>query len=702
MYENKNANNFSTKPEIYQFYFNNLKLQAPKSVKIDPEPVPITQTLKRKMPQKMAMNSPPKRFMSSSQVENDICIEDMVVEFADESNITESIYPPPPMKILNKQTTIKSIEPVLRAPILKTNEDGKVEVVSEILEQELTDFDPIKDAAPVETNVFPCNYCERSFPLRQLLDIHVANHVRDRKFQCNICNKGFFSKYDLGKHELIHTGEKPFKCVVCGKAFSRSTLLRRHEKIHSDQPKFLCAYCERPFLSKDEWEKHTQNHQKKRPFNCDICGKSFAFKQGLERHEVVHSTDQPYKCEHCDQGFSTQGKLARHLTAHAGDRPYPCRICDKSYLLSHHLTRHMRSHKESNSQTIHKCAECDMSFPKRDELTAHLAVHATESMACPLCKTTFEDVDDITEHIKQHTEGEQFACEFCDLIFSTESELHEHCDTQHLEEIELYEQDGLAESFADADGDEDDVDEIVKPEVDEFVEYTEHVEVISPDEEVLEDEEPPKIKPNNRSYGNAKKQTEAIKPQRGAEKKAAAKPTEKPANASNAESKSKVLNYGKAALNSNRSPNTRASSVSTKTEIAADKLLVSNNTRSNKPSPTKVPPGSSKAVPTSDAGKKSASQTSLTKFLTIKPKSNESGADAKALTLKKVVPLPTLKSAGKDETSKTTEIKVANKMVKVKHIRMTKSQIEALTKEGKIELRDGQVIFKNKNSPKKK
>lgn len=258
------------------------------------------------------------------RIDNDIPIEDMMVEFADEQ-ITDEIHQAPappkilntikqPIKILNKQASAKSIEPILRPPIVKTNEDGNIEVVSGIMETFDTELDPIKNAAPVETNVFPCHYCERSFPLRQLLDIHVANHVRDRKFQCDVCNKGFFSKYDLGKHALIHTGEKPFKCVICGKAFSRSTLLRRHEKVHSDQPKFLCAYCERPFLSREEWEKHTQNHQKKRPFKCDVCNKGFAFKQGLERHEVVHSTDQPFKCEHCDQGFSTQGKLARHLT----------------------------------------------------------------------------------------------------------------------------------------------------------------------------------------------------------------------------------------------------------------------------------------------------------------------------------------------------------------------------------------------------
>ncbi|XP_055309815.1 zinc finger protein 596-like [Sitodiplosis mosellana] len=657
-----------------------VKLAQPiKTINADREPL-TAQTLKRKLPQTITISSPPKRMMPS-KIENEIPIEDMVVEFADEQ-ITDDITASPPkilnivrqapIKILNKHASIKSIEPVLRTPILKTNEDGNIEVVSEIMETYESDVDPIKNALPVETNVFPCHYCERSFPLRQLLDIHVANHVRDRKFQCSVCNKGFFSKYDLGKHELIHTGEKPFKCVVCGKAFSRSTLLRRHEKIHSDQPKFLCAYCERPFLSKEEWEKHTQNHQKKRPFKCDVCNKGFAFKQGLERHEVVHSRDQPFKCEHCDQGFSTQGKLARHLTAHAGDRPYPCRICDKSYLLSHHLTRHMRSHKE-NSQIIHKCTECDLSFGKRDELVAHSSLHATENLICPLCKTTFESVDEVSEHIKQHTEGEQFACEFCDLIFLTETQLHEHSDTQHLEEIELYDMANANEESLDEEGVEY---ASVKPESDEIIEYTEQVEVITPEEL---NEVSPKPKPANRSYG-----------------KATAKPivkTTKPVvkleeNSSNTPSATV------------RSPNTRAS-VSKIAPPANEKTFEKPiSTRSSKTSPSKsITPEKTPTVAVTAPAKKTISQTSLTKFLTIKPKSDEQ-SDSNTPTLKKLIPLPTLKTINKDD-AKVTTTKVGNKLVKVKQIRMTKAQLDALTKEGKIEMRGNQVIIK-KNSPKKK
>lgn len=89
----------------------------------------------------------------------------------------------------------------------------------------------------VPTDVFPCQHCERSFPLKQLLDIHMKNHDRERTFVCNSCGRKFFTKYDLGKHLQTHSGYKPFTCVVCGKSFSRESLLHRHEKIHVDVPK---------------------------------------------------------------------------------------------------------------------------------------------------------------------------------------------------------------------------------------------------------------------------------------------------------------------------------------------------------------------------------------------------------------------------------------------------------------------------------
>lgn len=339
-----------------------------------------------------------------------------------------------PPKILNKRGHDKRM--TLSDPIIKTDEDGKIEVVAGIVQNDddLTpELEAIKNATPVETHIFPCGKCERTFPLKQLLDIHNSIHERERKFGCDLCEKKFFSKYDLGKHALTHSGIKPFECMVCQKSFSRITLLHRHQKIHTDIEKHLCLYCNRQFLTEEELEKHSEKHMKNRPFACTICEKRFAFKQGLERHELVHAKDQPHPCNYCQKSFSTAGKLARHLTAHAGERPYPCKLCTKSFLLSHHLTRHLRSH--SSGQGQYKCVDCDKIFHSKDFLIYHSAVHATENLTCPLCKERFDDLDGVTEHIKSHTEGEQYACDYCDLIFTSNEKLDLHCENEHANEL---------------------------------------------------------------------------------------------------------------------------------------------------------------------------------------------------------------------------------------------------------------------------
>lgn len=624
------------------------------------------QSLKRKLPQSLTITSPSKKSAPPPIHFESVPIEDMIVEFADET-VAEEIIPPnnsPKIlnnqpKILNNRSTIKSVEPVIRcSQIIKTDVDGhgEIEFVSEMIESDELE----QDTTPIETNVFPCNYCERSFPLRQLLDIHVANHVRDRKYQCEVCSKGFFSKYDLGKHILIHTGEKPFKCVVCEKAFSRSTLLRRHEKIHSDQPKFLCGHCDRTFLSKEEWEKHTQNHEKKRPFECDICGKTFAFKQGLERHEVVHLANQPYKCEHCNQGFSTQGKLARHLTAHAGNRPYPCRVCSKSYLLSHHLTRHMRSHKE-HQQTNHKCYECNETFVKRDELIQHSAAHATENLVCPLCKEQFVHADDVAEHISLHTENEQFACEFCDLIFLTEAALHDHSDSQHMEEIELYEISNV----------EDVANRTIKQLDENSTDYMDE----SQSEETIGIDELIETKPVVRSYAKSGAKSvikqEKITPEQS---KTPAKISTK----SNSSSEEKTLKSTDKLPTIENSKNVQ--------QTGGRPTRSGKNVVSPKNDSTKM-----MTIKTETPGKGPSTQSSLTKFLTVKTKPSSSAPTSAPSNKKPETP--------QKKEQKITNMKIGNKLVKVQQIRMTKASLEALTKEGKIEMRNGQILV---HSPKKK
>lgn len=42
---------------------------------------------------------------------------------------------------------------------------------------------------PAQNNSFPCEHCNRSYPLQQLLDIHMQQHLKERLHKCQICER---------------------------------------------------------------------------------------------------------------------------------------------------------------------------------------------------------------------------------------------------------------------------------------------------------------------------------------------------------------------------------------------------------------------------------------------------------------------------------------------------------------------------------
>lgn len=386
-------------------------------------------------------------------------------------------------KVLNTSVQFKSI----KSPDLKTNENGSIELVLESRDEPLNVAELERLGA--ESDVFPCPHCDRTYVLKQLLDMHILTHNRERCSQCDYCGKKYLSKYDLAKHVLTHSEVKPFLCSVCNKGFTRSSLLSRHEKVHTDQVQHECSFCEKTFLTIADLEKHESNHRKRRPFGCKVCEKSFAFKQGLERHEITHQADQPYKCEYCDEGFSTPTKLARHLTAHAGRRPYPCRLCPNSYLLSHHLARHLRSHQNVESTFV--CNNCPECFTSLNDLILHSEIHAMDQYVCSLCKVELSGAVEMSEHIQLHA-TEQFSCEFCDLIFVTEDQKNQHCEEDHVDEQAEYARDTKTRKIKkEVDGsnqdeeEADEADEADEAEAEEGDEVNAEFEIEVMDEETV-------------------------------------------------------------------------------------------------------------------------------------------------------------------------------------------------------------------------
>lgn len=420
---------------------------------------------------------------------------DAAPDFAQFEIVSEEIIPPPPIfalqeeeeeeseiilelkeepkkretiKILNKssassppkqfkkpsQTKIERVafeRPTILNSHLKGSKFEEIETLEENIEEniQIVAFnEEYLDEASVEMKVpndvsddgivYTCDVCERSFPLLQQLEIHRKNHTRERNHPCDSCDKSFFTKYDLAKHVLIHTKQKDYVCIVCSKSFSRSTLLYRHEKIHTDPkiPRYACNNCDRIYLNKLDYDKHVQTHMKNRPFACEHCDKSFAFKQGLERHEVIHdNSSQPHACEYCDLRFPSDARLQRHLSSqHAGDRPFPCSKCTKRFMLSHHLYRHMRTSHQVDDIS-YQCPECNEEYSNRKQFFSHCLVHSTNMLACPLCKIAFDSSDEANDHVELHSTSDMYFCDYCNLIYMSQKDLHEHFDDQHSNEL---------------------------------------------------------------------------------------------------------------------------------------------------------------------------------------------------------------------------------------------------------------------------
>ncbi|XP_038209042.1 uncharacterized protein LOC119830201 isoform X2 [Zerene cesonia] len=368
-------------------------------------------------------------------------------------------------------------EKTTQIKVITSNEQQE----KKISQKDTIDRFPKARVEELDKGCWPCDECDRTYPLQQMLQLHKRQKHRARNIQCNQCDAKFFTKYDLMVHQLRHSDEMPFQCVACDKKFKRLIILKRHEKImHSDLLQQSCPSCPATFLSYEELTAHQQRHNRpnNRSYACDICDKAFNIKSGLQRHkDTVHNKVAEFKCEYCPERFGSIPKLARHVRTHAGERPYPCKYCDKSFLKSQHYTRHLRIKHRDNmrlsrnqeQEDMYRCEQCEETFSTQDDLIYHSAIHATQNLTCPLCEEKFDNVDSVTAHIKSHVNGLEFMCDFCELIFTTKDKYENHLMLAHEEEIqnELGEED--SSMGLEGDDDEDDNAIQVKDEGDHMV-----------------------------------------------------------------------------------------------------------------------------------------------------------------------------------------------------------------------------------------
>lgn len=203
-------------------------------------------------------------------------IEDEVIQTIEEDGVQFKILSVPPRKrIKREKKPHHSSEPLLLnqgvSEFVPKLESLRIKHMQVSGEEDVVTMQIVESSVPI---VFACSYCERSYPLRQQLEIHETNHFRERTFGCDICENKFFSKHDLSKHMTTHATEKPWKCVVCDRSFSRSNILKRHEQTHQDELRYQCGACSKKFIGEAALDAHLMDeHGHDRRFKCEICNK---------------------------------------------------------------------------------------------------------------------------------------------------------------------------------------------------------------------------------------------------------------------------------------------------------------------------------------------------------------------------------------------------------------------------------------------
>jgi len=104
--------------------------------------------------------------------------------------------------------------------------------------------------------LFRCGQCNKAFPQRSVLQLHICSRAPSKSFECGFCGNAFGNPNDLRAHSAVHFNEKPFKCGYCSRAFSGATTLNNHIRRHTGDMPFKCQNCNKTFSHGAQLSRH--------------------------------------------------------------------------------------------------------------------------------------------------------------------------------------------------------------------------------------------------------------------------------------------------------------------------------------------------------------------------------------------------------------------------------------------------------------
>lgn len=164
------------------------------------------------------------------------------------------------------------------------------------------------------TVVHDCIYCNRKFPTKTNLRLHVRSFHPDPP-------KEESSEMQVDNDEP----RESYQCEFCGKCFTDPNSFDVHKMFHPEQLEegetlsknavtgnFYCSKCDLNIYQLALYEAHMDKFHGN-DYSCDVCKTFFLSREHLPSHRRTHFKQNNYVCKQCDKRFLGSTLLNKHI-----------------------------------------------------------------------------------------------------------------------------------------------------------------------------------------------------------------------------------------------------------------------------------------------------------------------------------------------------------------------------------------------------
>lgn len=271
-----------------------------------------------------------------------------------------------------------------------------------------------------------CVLCDKEF-LGHRIVRHAQKHFKDGMYLCPICADSFESREVLEPHVATHVKQSCKERLAAMKAARKVTKPPQSPKSPSKISKVAAKTTMSPvkiesqigeqLASPVRTEQTTSDTHMSQDCFCPVknCSKAFKFFRNLMAHVRSHKDDeeamrfleiqkQKVVCQYCRRQFVNVRHLNDHLQMHCGSKPYICiqLDCKANFNSNSELLMHRKTHTEFKAQCMFP--NCGQVFSEAYLLYDHEAQHyLTYTCQTDNCGKIFYSQSQFLSHQENHS-----------------------------------------------------------------------------------------------------------------------------------------------------------------------------------------------------------------------------------------------------------------------------------------------------------